>query len=97
MLQNVKDDLAITKSELEKEKNFKTDITETNLRLTNYDVRLRRNIENRDRHFSAVNLKKIEPKVNCATKTAINDGISTKSEDELTLQSFLRLMAKVLA
>ena len=68
-----------------------TDITEINFRLTNDDFWLRRNIEDRDRQLSAVNPKKIEPNVNCATQTVINDGISTTSKEDLTQQSFLRL------
>ncbi len=41
MFQNVRDELAITKSELEKKKSVITDIIEIHLRLTNDDSRLR--------------------------------------------------------
>jgi chromosome segregation ATPase len=49
MFQNVHDELATTKSELEGKKIEMTDMTEKNLRLANYDSRLRRKIEDRDR------------------------------------------------
>ncbi len=43
-----------------------------------------------------VNQKKIEPDVNYVTEPVITDGISTTSGEDLTQQSFLRLMAKVI-
>jgi DNA repair exonuclease SbcCD ATPase subunit len=49
MFQNVHDELAATKSELENNKREMTDIKEINLRLTNDDSRLRRTIEDMDR------------------------------------------------
>jgi hypothetical protein len=49
MFQNVHDELATTKSELENNKRVMTDMKEKNLRLKNDDSRLRRKIEDRDR------------------------------------------------
>jgi hypothetical protein len=49
MFQNLQEELATTKSELEKQKNVSTDMTVKNLRLTNDDSRLRRKIEARDK------------------------------------------------
>ncbi|EFX74612.1 hypothetical protein DAPPUDRAFT_251725 [Daphnia pulex] len=48
MFQNVHDELATTKNELEEKKREISDIKEKNLRLTNDDSRLRREIEDRD-------------------------------------------------
>ncbi len=49
MFQNVREELATTKSELEKQKSVNTDIKEKNLRLTNEDSQLRREKEDRVR------------------------------------------------
>ncbi|XP_046458799.1 uncharacterized protein LOC124205414 [Daphnia pulex] len=96
MFQNVKDELAITKSELEKNKSVITDITEINLRLTNDNSLLRRKIKDRDGQLSAVNPEKIELEILCVTGPVINDGISTTSRDNLNQQSFLSLMGKMM-
>jgi hypothetical protein len=78
------------------------DIKEKNLRLTHSLPR--RKIEDRiqsisrstesQTRLSAVNLKMIEPDVLCATKLAIDKGLSTPSGDDLNQQSCLPLMAK---
>ncbi|XP_046639629.1 centromere-associated protein E-like [Daphnia pulicaria] len=56
--QNVDDELATTKRELEKQKSLITDMTEKNLRLANDDSRLRRKIEDRDRTITQIVLEK---------------------------------------
>ncbi|EFX85997.1 hypothetical protein DAPPUDRAFT_98362 [Daphnia pulex] len=49
MFQDVHDELAITKSELEKQKSVNTELTEINLRLTNDNSWLRRKIKDKDK------------------------------------------------
>jgi hypothetical protein len=62
MFQNVQDELATTKSELENNKRVITDITEKNLRLTNEDLRLRRKIKITNRFLvsSRAELEKLQ-------------------------------------
>ncbi|XP_046438578.1 myosin heavy chain, striated muscle-like [Daphnia pulex] len=58
LFQNVHDELATTKRELEKQKSLMTDMTEKNLRLANDDSRLRRKIEDRDRTITQIVMEK---------------------------------------
>ncbi|EFX65569.1 hypothetical protein DAPPUDRAFT_264522 [Daphnia pulex] len=58
MFQNVHDELATTKSELEENKREMTDIIGENLRLTNENLRLRRKIEDRDKIMASRAIEK---------------------------------------
>ncbi len=56
--QNVHDELATIKRELEKQKSLITDLPEKNLHLANDDSRLRRKIEDRDRTITQIVMEK---------------------------------------
>jgi hypothetical protein len=58
MFQNQRDELAITKIELENNKRLMTDITEKNIRLKKDDSRLRRKIEDRDKIIASNAIEK---------------------------------------
>jgi hypothetical protein len=61
MFQNVHDELATTKSELEKQKSVNTDITEINRRLKNDNSRLKRKIKDRDRLIASSRAIALKP------------------------------------
>ncbi|EFX68322.1 hypothetical protein DAPPUDRAFT_114611 [Daphnia pulex] len=79
MFQNVHDELATTKIELENNKREMTNIEEKNLRLTNDDSRLRRKIEDRDK-LIASSQAEVEALKNCLDEQKLS-----KVHDELAV------------
>ncbi|EFX72140.1 hypothetical protein DAPPUDRAFT_111094 [Daphnia pulex] len=94
MFQNVHDELATTKIELENNKREMTNIEEKNLRLTNDDSRLRRKIEDRDK-LIASSQAEVEALKNCLDEqklSKVHDELAVaKRELELRNRSVTRL------
>ncbi|XP_046439457.1 intracellular protein transport protein USO1-like [Daphnia pulex] len=88
MFQNVHNELAATKSELENNKREMTDIKEINLRLTNDDSRLRRQIEAKDRIIEDRDRIIIEERDRIMASSAIEKNLELEKErleNELSL------------
>ncbi|XP_046438230.1 myosin-11-like [Daphnia pulex] len=88
MFQNQRDELAITKIELENNKRLMTDITEKNLRLKKDDSRLRRKIEDRDKIIASNAIEKnliVLDKERLANKLSLLQSQLTDSSSKLQM------------
>jgi hypothetical protein len=97
MFQNVHDELATTKSELENNKRVITDITEKNLRLTNEDSRLRRKMKRINRFLvsSRAELEELRTSLAEQKLDKVHDKLArARRKLESTNRSLIRLEKK---